>query len=95
MGVFLESAKSYVAKIGDLPAIVFEADDDTAFVHLLHDAINAVQSLQDLDGRIMIGFIRPDKTMGQITADDARRHSELRPVTNAPAEEQRLDGGRW
>ena len=72
----MKVSKSYVAKIGDLPAIAFEADDDMAFVQLLREAINAVPSLQDLDGRVPIDFSRPDKTMGRITAGDARRHRQ-------------------
>jgi hypothetical protein len=76
MAAFMKASKSYVAKIGDLPAIAFEADDDMAFVQLLRDAMNAVQSLQDLDGRVAIDFTRPDKTMGRFTAGDARRHRQ-------------------
>ena len=53
----MEASKSYVAKIGDLPAIAFEADDDLAFVQLLRETMNAVESLQDLDGRVAIDFI--------------------------------------
>ena len=74
MAAFMEASKSYVAKIGDLPPIAFEADDDMAFVQLLRETMNAVESLQDLDGRVAIDFTRPDKTTGRIKAGDARRH---------------------
>jgi len=74
MTAFMKASKSYVAKIGALPAIAFEADGDMAFVQLLREAMNAVESLQDLDGRVAIDFTRPDKTMGRIMAGDARRH---------------------
>jgi hypothetical protein len=59
MIAFIEASKSYVSRIGDLPAIAFEADDDLAFIQLLRETMNAVESLQDLDGRVAIDFIRP------------------------------------
>jgi len=37
----MKASKSYVANIGDLPAIAFEANDDMAFVQLLREAMNA------------------------------------------------------
>ena len=76
MAAFMKVSKSYVAKIGDLPAIAFEADGDMAFVQHLREAMNALERLQDLDGRVAIDFIRPDETMGRIMAGDARRHRQ-------------------
>ena len=76
MADFMEASKSYFANIGALPGIAFEADDDMSFVQLLREAMNAVESLQDLDGRVAIDFTRPDKTMGRIMAGDARRHRQ-------------------
>jgi hypothetical protein len=78
MAGFMEASKSYVARIGDLPPIAFEADDDMGFIQLLRETMNAVESLQDLDGRVAIDFARPDKTVGRIMAGDARRHRQAK-----------------
>jgi hypothetical protein len=72
---FMKSSKSYVAKIGDLPEISFEADGDAGFARLLRDTINGLQGLLDLDGRTVINFTRPNKTTGRITAGAARHRT--------------------
>jgi len=72
MAVFMAVSKTYVAKIGDVPEISFEADGEVTFIELLRETINDQESLLDLDGRIIIEFTRPDKTTGRITVREAR-----------------------